>query len=314
MKKTIFSIAMAALLFSTMEIALKLFSLNFNPLQINLIRFTMGSLILLPSTLGRLKHARIDARDLGFFALSGFIGVVVSMTLYQMAVLRTPASTVAILFSCNPVFVIPLAAIVLGERIGWRTLLSLLASLVGIGFILNPFHMSADAPGIALTLLSALTFALYGVFGKTRSLRLGSVSLTCLSFAAGSLELLALMLLSWIGPLASALRNIGLASFAAMPILRGVTLASLPSLLYLGVFVTGLGYTFYFLAMESSSASNASIVFFIKPALAPILALLILHEALPAAKIAGIAFILFGSIVGLLPRRAKADTGARGTA
>ena len=313
MKKALLSIAAAAVLFSTMEIALKLFSLGFNPMQLNLIRFTMGALILLPTSLKRLRLIRLDLRDLVFFALSGFICVVVSMTLYQVAVMRTPASIVAILFSCNPVFVIPLAAIILHERIGARTIASLLASLVGIAFILNPFRVNADAPGIALTLLSALTFALYGVIGKARSARFGSVALTCLSFAAGSAELLVLMLLSRLGPLADGLRRLGLSSFASMPILHGITLASAPGLLYLGICVTGLGYAFYFLAMEASSASTASIVFFIKPALAPILALLILGESLTLTMIAGIAFIIVGSAVALLPKRLRADTSVEGT-
>jgi drug/metabolite transporter (DMT)-like permease len=66
------------------------------------------------------------------------------------------------------------------------------------------------------------------------------------------------------------------------------------------VFVTGLGYTFYFLAMEVSSAATASIVFFIKPALAPILALIILHEQITLTKGIGILMILIGSLISLL--------------
>ena len=291
-----------------MEIALKLFSLGFNPMQLNFIRFSLGALLLLPISWRRLRKAGFALGDLGFFALSGFICVVLSMTLYQLAILRTPASIVAVLFSCNPVFVVPLAVLVLGERIRARTVVALVSSLVGIAFILNPFRMGADSPGIALTLLSALSFALYGVLGSTRSPRFGSAGVTCLSFAAGSIELLALMFLSHLGPIPGLARSAGLGLFADIPILSGIGPASLPGLLYVGICVTGLGYTAYFMAIEASSASTASLVFFIKPALAPILALIILGESLTLAMAAGIAFIVAGSAIALLPGRRGADT------
>jgi drug/metabolite transporter (DMT)-like permease len=49
--------------------------------------------------------------------------------------------------------------------------------------------------------------------------------------------------------------------------------------------------------MDNTSASTASIVFFIKPALAPILALILLGENMPANTIIGVLFILAGSLM-----------------
>ncbi|WP_227002027.1 EamA family transporter [Brochothrix thermosphacta] len=66
-------------------------------------------------------------------------------------------------------------------------------------------------------------------------------------------------------------------------------------LLYIGIFVTGGGFAFYFLAMEASSVSMAALVFFIKPGLAPLLALLILNEVITKNTIVGICIILAGS-------------------
>ena len=42
-------------------------------------------------------------------------------------------------------------------------------------------------------------------------------------------------------------------------------------------------------------------MFFFKPALAPLLAFLVLHEAIPGNMLAGIACILCGSLVSILP-------------
>lgn len=46
-----------------------------------------------------------------------------------------------------------------------------------------------------------------------------------------------------------------------------------------------LGYSFYFLAIEETSVSLAAIVFYAKPALAPLLALLVLGESRGGARL-----------------------------
>lgn len=48
--------------------------------------------------------------------LTGFLCVVVSMTLFQLAVVYDKASTVAVLFSCNPIFAILFALLILREK------------------------------------------------------------------------------------------------------------------------------------------------------------------------------------------------------
>lgn len=80
--------------------------------------------------------------------------------------------------------------------------------------------------------------------------------------------------------------------FSNIPIIYGVNSANIFTVIYLGVVVTGFGYLFYFMAMEETSVSTASVVFFIKPALAPVLALIILRESIPLNTLAGIAFII----------------------
>lgn len=295
-----FYIALATLLFSSMEIAIKLVANEYNPMQLNLLRFTIGAVILAPLALKNLRQTqcRFSRENILFLALSGFLCVVVSMTFFQLAIMYTKASTVAILFSCNAVFVIPFAYLLLKEQITALTLVALVFSVIGILLIVNPANLT-NLPGISFSLLSAITFALYGVIGQRGRKKFGynGVALTCLSFVAGAIELLVLMWISKIPSVATWLTAEGMATLANMPILDGITWHSIPSLIYLGVFVTGLGFCFYFLAMEKTSASTASMVFFIKPALAPVLALLVLREGLTENVIGGILLILVGSAI-----------------
>jgi len=110
-KKGYLYIALTTIIFSTMEIALKLVSGAFNPIQLTFTRFFIGGLFLIPFALSALrkKHSSISTSELRYFAFLGFLGTVVSMGLYQLAVQNTQASVVAVLFSCNPVFVTILA-------------------------------------------------------------------------------------------------------------------------------------------------------------------------------------------------------------
>jgi drug/metabolite transporter (DMT)-like permease len=298
-------IVLATVLFSTMEIALKTIAGRFNALQLNFLRFLIGGFFLLPFALSSLKKrgAVIRGRDWIFFALCGLTCVVLSMTLYQLAIQFCKASIVAILFSCNPVFVIPLAAVFLKERVRGFTVASLIVSVVGMVCIMNPFNLSATRAGIALSLGSAAIFAVYGVMGKAKSARFGGLATTAFSFILGSGELLALILVSHIPAIAGALKAAGLGAFAEVPIFKGLDLGVLPIFAYISLFVTGVGYASYFLAIEASSASTASLVFYIKPALAPLLALAILGESIAPTTFAGIALIAAGSTISFIGAR-----------
>lgn len=303
MKKGILSIFLSTVLFSTMEIALKAVANQFNAVQITFLRFFIGSIVLLPLAVKGLRRRKVHWKsgDFTFFALTGFICVVVSMVLYQLAIVYSQASVVAVLFSCNPVFVVLFAFLMLHEKIYKHTVLSLIVSLLGLVVIINPLHRTGSALGIALTILSAVTFALYGVVGRRRSETYGGFALTCFSFLFGSLEMLLLILISRMPAVSAFFVHAGLNAFAHVPIWQGITPQTLPSLLYIGVCVTGFGYAFYFLAMEATSAATASLVFFIKPVLAPLLALVILHDPITVNMAVGIVLILAGSLISFIP-------------
>lgn len=303
MKKGYIYIAFSTLFFSTMEIAIKLVATDFNPLQLNFLRFLIGSIILLPLAIRHLKGSgfSLNKRNILYFLFSGFMCVVVSMTFFQMAIVYSKASIVAILFSCNAVFLIPFAHFFLKEKLTKLSLLSLAISLAGMMFIVNPENLT-NVTGIILSLLAAVTFALYGIIGRKGSIKFeyDGIVQSSFSFLTGSVELLILMLITKIGPVAHWLQSIGLGAFSNVPVLQGISWGTVPSLIYLGVFVTGLGFSFYFLAMEETSASTASLVFFIKPALAPIFALLILGEAITPNVLSGILLILAGSCIAFV--------------
>jgi drug/metabolite transporter (DMT)-like permease len=283
LKKGYLYIILAAVIFSTMELVGKMISLNINPYQLTCIRFLIGGVTLLPFAIKEIKtrNLKFHLNDYMFFLFSGVLCVAIGMTLFQLAVLYTKASTVAIVFSTNPMFTVPFAFIILKETINKKTILALSFSLAGILFILDPFKINTDYKGILLAVLSAITFSLYSVIGKLRVNKYGSYVSNCFTFLFGDFVLL-----------------MGLLLFK-VPIVTGINSSNVLQIIYLGIVVTGFGYVFYFLAMKETSAITASTVFFIKPALAPLLALAILHESIPFNTLAGIILILTGSYISI---------------
>lgn len=294
---------MTAVIFSTMEIALKEVSGNFHPLQMTFTRFLAGGLFLIPFAARTLKKKRISLiwKDLPGFLLLGFVGMALSMSIYQMSVKEVPASVVAVLFSSNPIFTTILAFFVLREPIHGNHVAALFLEIAGIVAIINPFHTNLSLYGVILALVSTLLFAVYGVMGKRRCARFGGVVVTCVSFLCGGAEMLLLVLVSKIPVISAWLSSSGLELFADIPVASGYSWQTLPWMLVICIVNTGLGFACYFKAMEETSAQETSIVFFLKPVLAPIFAFFILGEVISWNMGIGIVLILIGSLLSLLP-------------
>ncbi|UQS85029.1 DMT family transporter [Apilactobacillus apisilvae] len=300
MKKTFLYVLISTFMFSSMEIALKSVGGAFSPIQLNLIRFFIGGLVLLPIVLKENKNITSNRwKSLGVFSLTGFLCVVVSMTLYQLAIVYDQAATVAVLFSCNPVFAILFAFIILREKISRLGMISLMISIIGLLIIVNPANLT-NPLGLILALGSALTFGLYSIVSRFGSMVSGykGLSLTCYTFLMGSLELFVLIMLTHVPLIAKFMNSVSwLKSFANTPVLQNVNFNYFWILLFICVFVTGGGFAFYFLAMDRAGVSIASLVFFIKPGLAPILAMLLINEKISLNTWIGIVVILVGSVI-----------------
>ena len=296
-------ILLATVFFSSMEVALKTVAHDFNPMQLNCTRFLVGGLLLIPFALRGLRQhgARVTAAAWKGFAGLGFVGLVVSMMFYQMSILYAPASVVSVLFSCNPVLVLAFAYLILRADIRPQHITALVMEVAAALIIIDPLHTTLDPVGITLVLLSAATFALYAVLGKKQCTQYSGVAVTCFSCLAASAEMIVLMLISHIPAVADALQAAGLPMFAAMPFFSGYTTGNLLNVLYICVFVTAGGYACYFMGMEATSALQGSLVFFFKPVLAPILAMLILGEEIPWNMWAGIGLMLVASEVSMIP-------------
>ena len=296
-------IVLCAVIFSTMEVMLKTVHGVFAPMQITCLRFLVGGVLLIPFAMRsiRKKNAVLTRKDLGFFACEGFLCVVIAMSLYQMSVTYTRASIVAVIFSCNPIFVTVLAHLLLHEEIHKNHIIALILELTAALIIIDPIHASLDPTGALLAILSAAMFSFYSVFGKKRTPRFGGIAVTCLSFLFGATELVALLLFGRTAAGASLYGALGLNIFIDVPLFENIPLSALPALLYICCINSAAGFVCHMMAMEKTSAQEASLIFFLKPIIAPIFALIFLKEEIPLNMIVGIVCFLAGSLCAILP-------------
>lgn len=290
-KKEVLYIILTALLFSTMEVALKVAGNDLDPFQLTFIRFFMGGLFLLPFALKEMKQRRVRLHksDVTYLFVLGMICICISMLFFQLAIMQANANLIAILISSNPVFTMIFAHFIVEDRFTRRKALVLVISLAGVAIVANPFHLGQGNTlmGILFGVIASVTFGLYSAMGKLRIEKIGDVAQTSLSFLFGSFVMLFIML------------------FMGKPILSGIQPGHLPLILYLGIVVTGIGYYFYFEAIHMCGPSRASIVFFLKPVFAPVVALVFLREAITWNIILGIVFLLAGSILNMTKPRHK---------
>lgn len=296
-------IVLCAVIFSTMEVMLKTVHGVFAPMQITCLRFLVGGVLLIPFAMRsiRKKNAVLTRKDLGFFACAGFLCVVIAMSLYQMSVTYTRASIVAVIFSCNPIFVTMLAHFLLHEEIHKNHVIALILELTAALIIIDPIHASLDPTGALLAILSAAMFSFYSVFGKKRTPRFGGIAVTCLSFLFGATELVALLLFGRTAAGASLYGALGLKIFIDVPLFENIPLSALPALLYICCINSAAGFVCHMMAMEKTSAQEASLIFFLKPIIAPIFALIFLKEEIPLNMIVGIVCFPAGSLCAILP-------------
>lgn len=183
-------IGLATLIFSTMEVILKLPAVEgaFHPMQITLGRFLIGGLFLLPVAAWALhrKQRKLTAKDLRAFAITGLFCVPLAMVFYQLALVSGHANVVAVIFSGNPIFVTILAFLLLRESIRWNNILALVLEVLGILAIAVLGGGGGSLLSVVLAILAALFFALYAVLGKRETAQVGTIVVTCGSFLFGS--------------------------------------------------------------------------------------------------------------------------------
>jgi drug/metabolite transporter (DMT)-like permease len=259
-------------------------------------RFAFGAalLIALLKLRGQRPLPPFDA--LWPLACMGFFGVFVHQMLQATALTMTSAVQTGWLIGVIPIWSALLSALMLKEKFTGLKLLGLLGGFAGVVLVISHGQLSAmtlklpSTRGDFLVLLSTINWAFYSVIGHSTIKRLGPTRAT-----AGS------MLLGWLmlAPL-----FIWKQGWREWPHLSS---SGWGALLFLGICCSGLGYLFWYGALEHIEVSRVASFLYIEPLVTLVAAVLLLRERVTATTILGGLLVL--ASVFLIQRLPKPKTG-----
>ncbi|MFA5687957.1 MAG: EamA family transporter [Kiritimatiellales bacterium] len=284
-------------LFSTIEVASKIMQkrgaiAGNSPLWIATLRFLItGVILLLPSVhMLRRRSIKPARSDVIVLAGLGLIGVTVMSGFFHLAILYLPANAAALVFSCNPVFVVIFAALILNEKMTLQKTGAALLCIIGTGVLAIGKTAGISPRGIMLMIIALAAFAVYTVLFKKVTPRYGALPIAGLAALAGGIFLIPVAL-----------------GFEGFPLFFFGT-ADWVGILYLALAGTALAYFLFIYGIGQVEAGIGAMSFFLKPFLAALFARLLLGENLTPPMLAGGTFILAGMAAALRKKKsAKFD-------
>jgi drug/metabolite transporter (DMT)-like permease len=281
--------------FGTSYVAVRLTVQDLGPITLAFLRLALGWMVIgLVAVSGRSQRAAAVSRaDRWALFWMGFVGFTLAMATSHWGLFWSTATNGALLLAVEPVTMVALSPILLGEsltqREGWGTLLAIAgATLVVVNGV--PGLTVALVPhwrGDLLLLLSGVCFAAYSLIGRAVLARHRSVTVTAWSLFWGLLTT---------APLA-AVESLT----ARSPVWSALGLAGG---LYLGVVMTGVGYLVWNWALERVTAARAAIFLNVQPLVGVLLGVAWLGEPATAFTVGGGVLILAGLWLALTGRPA----------
>lgn len=248
--------------------------------QINFIRFFIGGIVMLPFALKEIKEKNItfDFKDILYFFALGILLVPLANTFNQISIEYNSASFVAFVFSSNPFFIAILSYIILKERINIYLVIAVILGISGLTLIFNPFNFHYNKYSF-YALIAAILFSFYVVLIQKVNKKYGNLTATALTIIFGTIVFYIYLLLK------------------GTRILDGINSENILLPLYIGIFCSGITYLSYFKVISLTSVNTGSIVFFVKPIISTVLAMIILDEKIFNNFLIGALIIIASSIL-----------------
>jgi drug/metabolite transporter (DMT)-like permease len=292
-----------ALIWGSSFLFIKVGVRELHPLYLTLGRVAAGAgavLLILVLTRTRLPS---EPRVWGHLTVIGVVGVAIPFTLFGYGEQRIPSMLAGIWNATTPLFVLPIAALVLRtERMSARRVVGILLGFVGVLVVLGVWQGIGGAT-LAGQLMCMGAALCYGVAIPYQRRFLSDPGLSGLAVPAGQLLTAGAVLLV-IAP--------AVAGAPPMPTRLSPDVAG--SVIALGALGTGLAFVLNFRVIRFAGASVSASVTYLIPIVATVVGVLALGERLRWHQPVGAAVVLAGVAVsqGLLwPRVDHAVTDPR---
>jgi len=223
-------------------------------------------------------------------AVLGALNIGAFLALLFVAAYRLPGGVAATVGAIQPLLVVGLASVLLGERLRTRTVLAGIAGLAGVSLLVLRADARLDAVGIAAAVGGAGCMALGVVLSKRWPAPAPVLATTGWQLVAGGLLLLPVTLLVEGPPPAS------------------LTVPNLVGYGYLAVVGSAFAYALWFRGIRILPPTSITFLGLLSPVVATALGWLVRGEALTPAQALG-ALVVLGSVV--VPQLAGEPVDAR---
>ena len=254
-----------------------------SPVTVVWLRFAMGVVILGVAVLARKQFAIPSKKDVGYFALLGFLGITFHQWLQSTGLVTAQATTVAWIVATTPIFMALLGWIVLKETLGWVQVSGIILASFGVLIVVTKGDLSSLASGKFGTIgdfLALVSSVNWAVFSALSRRGLQQHPATRMMFFVMSFGWLFSTLLFFTGP--------GIAEISHL------TPDGWISVIFLGVVVSGLAYIAWYDALQALRVAEAGAFVYFEPFITVVVAALVIGEPLLLASLAGGIAILLG--------------------
>jgi drug/metabolite transporter (DMT)-like permease len=266
---------------------------------VTLLAIQLGASLVALVVLARLR--RIPLRDPSAPPILGRLGLLNPGLAYLLSLIglsSITASLSVLLWSVEPILILVLASVVLGERVGRSFVVLSGLAVVGMAFVVYEPGGAGSLAGVALTLAGVACCAVYTVVGRRW---LGSVDSTAPVVIAQQAWALAFA--------AIVVAVVGLTGERIVPV--AVSSAGWISAVASGVLYYGAAYWFYLSALRRLPASSAAASFYLIPVFGVGGGMLLLGERLGTVQWLGAGALLLA--VFLILRGSRETRATRPT-
>lgn len=273
-----------SILFAGSFVAGKFTTIDLGPLTTSLCRYVIA-LIFLSALIGhyKLSALKVAYRDLGWLGLLGLSGIAGYHYFFFLSLRYTDVANTAIINASSPVLTGFAASLLLGERLNRSNYLGIGLTVIGVMVLLTRADLNRVAEwqfntGDFLMLIAVLCWVVYALLLKMLVARYSSFTLTWYAVLGGVIML-------------------GLLGLAEQPLAQvaAMSATSLYSIVYMGLFASGLGYLLYTYSVASIGPTRTSgAVYGLVPLFVAVLAWLFFKEPITMPMVFSMLLVLTG--------------------
>ena len=264
-------------------IATKIALRDIQPITVVWARFAIGVIILGIVVLVRKQFKLPQRAEVPYFGVLGFLGIAFHQWLQSTGLMTSKASTTAWIVATTPLFIAMLSWVFLKEKLKWAQVIGIGMATIGVMLVISEGEISSLSVGKfgnrgdILIFISAINWAVFSVISR-RGLKNHPAALMMFYVMAAGWFIISIPF--FIGP--------------GVNDLQALSLQSLLSVLFLGIFCSGIAYVFWYDALKSIPASQVGVFLYLEPFIAVIVAAFLLGESIILASLIGGILILIG--------------------